>query len=227
MLIGVKTSAYLLAIWRDSVWSKVISAGIIAGLALLGAKLANYSWPDIYHFILAALSFQLPLYLYLAVFGLYFIFQKSIQLFQKKKDPFWDVPIGHFTFKELYNILLTTYLPVSTRSMKIAGQAPTSDHFLTLFRAYYSYFNRGVTIEDRIDDGGYLYAFFAPQMVGYGLVEVYQRPDSNLSDVTDTAYKTSALGHQFHACLEKVILSDRLKTLKKAATKPKTRKENS
>jgi hypothetical protein len=69
-------------------------------------------------------------------------------------------------------------------------------------------------IEDNLNDGGYLYGIFAPHMVGFGLVEVYQKPDSNLPDQTDVAYKTSELGHRFHSSLNKLKLKQKMKEIR-------------
>jgi len=120
----------------------------------------------------------------------------------------------------LYNILLTETFPVTTLGMEMFRRLAPTDNFLVLFRFYYIILNKGVGIERNIDDGGYLYSVFAPRMVGYGLVETYQKPDDNLPDVTDIAYKTSALGHKFHSSLDKVILAEKLKELKIKKTAP-------
>jgi hypothetical protein len=210
-----KAKEHFLKIWRDPVWSKVIAAGILGAIALLWAKLTNHSWKEIYYFIISSLSFKLPVFLFLSVFALYFIIAKCIQLLKKRKDAFWNEQMGNYTFKELYNILLTTTMPVSTNGMKVTGRQAPNDNFLLLFRVYYTALNTGVGIEDNMQDSGYLYSVFAPQMVGFGLVEVYQKPDNNLPEVSDNAYRTSELGHRFHASLNKLILADRIKELKK------------
>jgi hypothetical protein len=202
-------------IWRDPVWSKVISVGILALIGITYAKITNHSWNEIYDLIITNLSFKIPLFVFLSIIALYFIIKKLIQLFRKRKSSFWNEQIGNYTFKELYNILLTETLPIQTQGMKMSGRpAPTHD-LLTLFRIYYSQLNKGFGIYDNLDDGGYLYAVFAPRLVGFGLVDEYQKPDENLPDRTDVAYKTSILGHKFHASLDKIILASKLKELRK------------
>ncbi len=197
-------------IWKDAVWSKVISTGIIALIALTWAKITNHTWAEIYGFIISALSFKLPVYLFLSVIGLYFI----VKLFKKRKDPLWDEQIGNYTFKDLYNILLTETFPVKTVGMQMSGMPAPTDSLLFLFRIYYTYLNKGIDFEDNINDGSYLYSVLAPRLVGYGLVEVYQKPLSDLPDQMETAYKTSELGHKFHASLEKVRLPEKIKEYK-------------
>ena len=203
-----------LKIWKDPVWSKVISAGIIVLIAISWAKITNYSWKEMYDFVINVLSFKLSIYVFLSLVAFYFIVKVCIRLFRKWKDPFWDEQMGNYTFKELYNILLTETLPVTTTKMEWSAMPPPPDDLLTLFRVYYSYLNKGVDFDDNLDDGSYLYSVFAPRMVGFGLVDVYQKPLNDLPDRTEVAYKTSELGHKFHASIDKVILAEKIKELK-------------
>ena len=175
-----KIKDFFLRVWRDPVWSKVISVGILGLIGLFWAKLTHHSWKEVYSFVISILSFKLPIYLFLSVIALYVITIKLIQLFKKKKDSFWDQQMGNYTFKELHNILLTTEMPLRTTGMKISGQLPPSENFLSLFQVYYIFLNKGVGIEDNLHDGGYLYSVFAPRMVGFGLVDEYQEPVHNL-----------------------------------------------
>lgn len=201
-------------IWKDPVWSKVISAGIIALIVLVWAKITNHTWEEICGFVLAVLSFKLPVYLFLSVIGLYFIVKLCVKLFKKKKDPLWDEQMGNYTFKELYNILITETFPVETMRMQMSGMPAPKDDLLILFRFYYTYLNKGVDFDDNIQDGSYLYSALAPKLVGYGLVEAYQKPLNDLPGQTKVAYKTSELGHKFHASLDKVILPQKIKDYK-------------
>jgi len=205
---------FFLKIWKDAVWSKVIAGGILVAIPIVWAKITNHSWNEIYQFVIKVLSFPLPLYVFLSVIALYFIVKKCIQLFKKRKDPFWDEQMGNYTFKELYNILLTETMPVRTKGMELFGRNAPNDNLLFLFQVYYSTLNSGFGFGDNIDDGGYLYGVFAPRLVGYGLVDEYQKPNDDLPDRTDVAYKTSALGHKFHAALDKLVLAQKLKELK-------------
>lgn len=203
-----------LKIWEDSVWSNVISTGIIIAIPLGWAKITNHSWSEIYKFLISVLSFKLPLFVFLSVIALFFIGKKIIQLFKKRKDPFWDEQIGNYTFNELYNILLTETLQARTRGMAWSGRDAPSENLLSLFQIYYSTLNIGFGLGNNIDDGGYLYGVFAPRLVGYGLVDEYQKPDDDLPNRTDVAYKTSVFGHKFHSSLDKLILSEKMKELK-------------
>jgi hypothetical protein len=203
-----------LKIWKDPVWSKVISAGIIAFIAIVWAKITNHTWSEIYDFIINVLSLQMPVYIFLSTIGFYFIVKLCIKLFKKKRDPLWDEQMGNYTFKELYNILITETFPVSTMGMQMSGRPAPTDDLLMLFRMYYTYLNKGIDFDSNIHDGGYLYGVLASKLVGYGLVEAYQKPLRDLPDQTQVAYKTSELGHRFHASLEKVILPQKIKEYK-------------
>lgn len=204
----------VLKIWKDPVLSKVIAVGIVAIITISWAKITNHSWKEIYDFVLGVLSFKLPVYLFLSIIALYFIFKVCIRLFRKRKDPLWDEQIGNYTFKELHNILFTETFPVTTMRMQMSGMPAPTDNLLFLFRMYYSYLNKGIDFDDNIDDGGYLYSVLAPKFVGYGLVEAYQKPLNDLPDRTEVAYKTSELGHKFHASIDKAYLPEKIKELK-------------
>lgn len=204
----------LLKIWKDPVWSNLISAGIIALIALIWAKITNHTWAEIYDFVLKVLAFKLHIYIFLSAIGLYFTVKLCIKLFRKKKDPLWDEQIGNYTFKELYNILITQTFPVATNGMQMSGMPAPTDDLLMLFRVYYTYLNKGVDFDDNIQDGSYLYSVLAPKLLGYGLVEAYQKPLNDLPDRSEVAYKTSGLGHKFHASLDKVILPEQIKDYK-------------
>lgn len=64
----------LLLIWKDPVWSKVISAAII-GLSLwVWAQYSIYSANDIYTFFINILSFKIPIFLILSIAALILIY---------------------------------------------------------------------------------------------------------------------------------------------------------
>ena len=63
----------ILKIWKDPVWSKVISAGIILLIATIWTKYSNYSGQDVYNFFILLLTYKLPVFVFLSVIGLYFL----------------------------------------------------------------------------------------------------------------------------------------------------------
>ena len=95
----------LLKIWKDPVWSKVISTGIILLIATIWTKYSNYTSQDIYDFFILILTYKLPIFVFLSVFGIYILTKIIIKLFKRKENPIWDEQVGNYKFKELYQIL--------------------------------------------------------------------------------------------------------------------------
>jgi hypothetical protein len=203
--------SFLLKIWKDSVWSNVISVGIIFLIGLVGAKVTNHSWSEIYSFIIKVLSFQAPIYLFLSAIALYFVARLIVNLVKKRKDPFWDEQMGNYTFKELHNILLLNKWPVQTAGMAMVGKKAPEDDLMFLFRLYYPILTKGVDFYDNVDDAQYLYGALAPKLVGFGLVEAYDKPNENLPGRTNIAYRVSEVGHRFHAKMDKIALKQQMK----------------
>ncbi len=194
----------ILKIWKDPVWSKVISAGIILLIATLWTKYSNYSSQQVYDFFICLLTYKLPIFVFLSIIGLYFLTKLIIRLFKKKTDPIWDEQVGNYKFKELYQILQNQNYPIGTNGMNWSGQKPPEDDLLTMFHTFITFFNRGLNLDDNLEDGGYLYGILAPKLVGYGLVDKIETKNLQI-DVMDIKYQTSEVGHKFFALLEKSI----------------------
>ncbi|MBX2932000.1 MAG: hypothetical protein KF781_08655 [Chitinophagaceae bacterium] len=194
----------ILKIWKDPVWSKVISAGIILLIATIWARYSNYSWQEIYDFFILLLTYKLPIFVFLSIIGLYFLTKLLIRLFKKKIDPIWDEQVGNYKFKELYQILSNQNFPVETVGMSWSGRKPPEEDLLTMFHSYITFFNRGLNLDDNLDDGGYLYGVLAPKLVGYGLLDKIETKNLQI-DVMDIKYQTSEIGQKFYALLEKTL----------------------
>ena len=194
----------IVRIWKDPVWSKVISAGIILLIATIWTKYSNYSIQEIYSFIIIILTYKLPIFVFLSIIGIYFVIRLLTKLFKRKIDPIWNEQVGNYKFKELYDILSNQNLPVSTTGMKWAGKDPPKDDLLTLFWANSIFFNKGINLDDNLEDGGYLYGVLAPKLVGYGLVDKIESKNLRI-DVMDIKYQTSELGLKYFALLEKSV----------------------
>jgi hypothetical protein len=194
----------IIKIWKDPVWSKVISAGIILFIATIWTKYSNYSSQQVYDFLISTLTYKLPIFVFLSIIGLYFSIKLLIRVFKKKNDPIWDEQIGNYKFKELYHILSSQNFPVSTVGMSWSRQKPPEDDLLTMFHNYSTFFNRGVKLDDDFQDGGYMYGVLAPKLVGYGILDKIETKNLEI-DVMDIKYQTSELGHKFYALLEKSI----------------------
>ncbi|AEA45342.1 hypothetical protein [Fluviicola taffensis] len=194
----------IVKVWKDPVWSKVISAGIILLVATLWTKYSNYSAQEVYTFIVSCLKYELPVFVFLSIIGLFFLTKWLIRFFKRNKHPIWDEQVGNYKFGELYHILLNQNLPFGTNGMNWSGQEPPQEDLLNMFHVYSPFFNKGVTLNDELNDGGYLYGVLAPKLVGYGLLEKIETKNLQI-DVMDIKYQTSEVGYKFYALLEKSI----------------------
>jgi hypothetical protein len=194
----------IIKVWKDPVWSKVISAGIILLIATIWTKYSNYSSQQVFDFFILVITYKLPIFAFLSLLGLYFLTNVLITLFRKKPDPIWDEQVGNYKFKELYQILSSQNLPIGTVGMSFSGRKPPDNDLLTLFHVYSGYFNKGIDLNSNVGDGGYLYGVLAPKLLGYGLLDKIESKNLKI-DVIDTKYQTSEVGYKFYALLEKSI----------------------
>ncbi|UYQ92200.1 hypothetical protein MKQ68_19110 [Chitinophaga horti] len=137
-----------------------------------------------------------------------------MKLFVKRKEPFWDQPMGNFTFRKLYNQMISQNLLFTTKGMELSGQQPPSECLLDLFQIYYTRYNAGLDGEDR-QDGAYGYSILSPKLLGYGLITATETPNQHLPHIREIVYRTSELGHKFHAELEKLQLKEAIEESKK------------
>lgn len=119
-------------IWKDAVWSKVISATIILIITAIVARFSNFSYEEIYFFIVNVLSYELPIFIFLSFFGIYFIIKLLITLLKKRSDPMLDEIVGNYKFRELYNILSSQNLNIRTNGMKWNNVYPPDESLLTV-----------------------------------------------------------------------------------------------
>jgi len=188
-------------IWKDPVWSKVISAGIIFLIATIWAKFVNISFAEIYNSSTKFLNFNIPIYYFIIIIALYLLIRFVIKK-SKKENPFLNEKVGNYTFGELCRILMDKKPTGRTTSMNLGNEnAPDAD-YLTLFYNYYSYFNRGIKLEEDYDDRGFIYGILSPDFVGYGLLEKVETKNEKI-DITEISYQISDNGKKFHSLLEK------------------------
>lgn len=199
-----KIWTFIKSIWKDPVWSKLISTGLILLIATIWTSYSNYSVKDIYDFIIRGLTYKTPVYVFLSLIGAYFVIKLIIKLFKKKTDPIWDEQVGNYKFKELYDILANQNYPVGTVGMRYSGRKPPQEDLLTLFHTYLPILNKGIDLGSDLDDGGYLYGVLAPRLVGYGLEKKLESKNLKVN-VMDIKYETSEVGQKFFALLEKTI----------------------
>lgn len=192
-------------ICKHPVWSKVIAFGIISLIAALWSSYSKYTLKQIYDFLIGGLSYKVPLFFFLSLVGGYFLIKLLIRLFKRKIDPIWEEQVGNYTFRELYGILMKQNFLVGTEGMAYSNIKPPEENLLVLFDIYSTHLNKGVTMDDVLGDGGYLYGALAPKLVGYGLVEKIEVKNPDL-DAIDIKYQMSELGYKFYALLEKLSL---------------------
>jgi len=199
-----KTWRFIEKIWKNTVWSKLISTGLIVLIGAIWTNYSSYSLNDIYNYFINVLTYKIPAFAFLSIIGIYFIVKFLIKLFRKKTDPIWDEQCGNYKFRELYEILSNQNYEVGTKEMELSGhKAPTAD-LLMMFYHYSPVFNKGLNMRQDTGDGGYLYGILAPKLVGYGLVNKLESKNLEI-DFMDIKYETSEVGHKFFGLIEKSI----------------------
>lgn len=193
----------IIEIWKDPVWSKVISTAIIFIIVTIWAKYSNYTNEQVYNFFILILIYKIPVFLFLSLIGLYFISKAVIKLLEKKNDPIWNEQIGNYTFEELYKILSSQNYPVGTVGMGYSRINPPENDLMSMFHAFSPILNRGIGMDYEADEG-YLYGVLSPKLVSYGLVDKIEIKNLEI-DVMDIKYQTSENGYKFFALLEKTI----------------------
>lgn len=194
----------VIKIWKDPVWSQVIAGGIVLIITTVWIEYSKYSIKQVYDYFILILTYELPIFIFLSIIGLYFITKILINLFNKNPHPIWNEQVGNYKFKDLYQILSSQNFPVGTIRMSWAGQKPPEDDLLTMFHTFSMFFNRGLNLDDNLEDGGYLYGVLAPKLVGYGLVDKIETKKMT-NDEMEIKYQTSELGYKFFALLERSI----------------------
>jgi hypothetical protein len=189
-------------LWTSPVWSKVISAGIIALITVLYSVVKTvFEDISLYEAIIKVLNFEIEVYLYLIFsffsIAIYFIINFIRNKINKRHLGFeLDQKIGSFTFRELHNALLTHIIETPERLETY--NTPRTIDLLTVFKIYARIFNQGVQWEDDMDT----YYKIGPTLMSYGIIE--KVPTTNKSDTIGMEMlQTSKIGYEFLAMLEK------------------------
>jgi hypothetical protein len=189
-------------LWTDPVWSKVISAAIIAIITITYSIVKTvFEDISIYDAGIKVLNFEIEVYIYLifsiASIAVYFFINIIRKRFNKKHLGFdLDQKVGNFTFRELHNALLTHTIDTPNN---LRGQdVPDTIDLLTIFKAYARIFNQGVQWEDNMDT----YYKIGPILMSYGIIE--KVPTTNKQDTIGMEMlQTSKIGYDFLAMLQK------------------------
>lgn len=189
-------------LWTDPVWSKVISAAIIAIITIL-YSIGKTAFEDksFYDAIIKVLNLEIEVYIYLIFTIISIVVYYLINLIRKKINKSHlgfelDQKVGNFTFRELHNALLTHIIETPSR-LHTYGTPETID-LLTVFKVYARIFNQGVQWEDDMDT----YYKIGPTLMSYGIIE--KVPTTNKSDTIGMEMlQTSKIGFEFLAMMEK------------------------
>jgi hypothetical protein len=186
-------------IWKDPVISTIIATLIIAFAPTIWAIIKQYSILNFYKYLL---SLKIPVYIILLSFFVILLIIKTIIYLLRTNKTFWEEEFGEFTFEELYNILKNQNLPVQTNGMRMFGKYAPQENLLIQFCLHKIFLNMGVTMEMRIEDGGYLYGVLCPKMIDYDLVEKIEYKDKKTN--TDLIkYQITEMGNRFYRLIEK------------------------
>lgn len=198
----IKYPGLLNKLWYDPIWSKVIYAGIIAIIGLIGSFFVTIfkeiSFKDV---VYNTLTFDIPLWAVLVilfssllVYGIIYKIRKR----KKSKSGVFDVEIqiGHFSFRELYNALLTNKVDTPFNLMR-PGMDANID-LLTLLILYQRQLNLGANWQHDT----FTYYTLAPMLMSYGLTEKYPTTDTDDSVGMDMI-QLSENGIKFLSYLEK------------------------
>jgi hypothetical protein len=204
--------------WKDPVWSKVISVAILALIASAWAAFVGLSFKQVVQLVVDSLCFKLPVYVLLSSVGMYFVGLRVIKAIKRKPQlapSIWDEQVGHYTFKELTDIMRSQTLPIRTVGMEISGTRPPDDNLIILFLQYVIWLNAGVTPEyPGNTDGGFGFSVLCPKLAAFGLVDVFEVPDEDLPNYRNTNYRMSELGRKFLSLIERVEVQEKTSHLR-------------
>jgi uncharacterized membrane protein len=192
-----KIISWVKGVWKDPVWSKVISVGILALIATIWAWYEKKPPSELYQMLLSFLNFSTPLYLILSLIGLVILVRLLVRYFRKNADPLYSEMVGDYTFNELCKILLREKIEMQTVLMEWNRVQPMDATLLTQFIEFAPIMSQGVTFEFPHGDSGYLYALFCPKMMTYGLVD--KLSTKHHSGIDMEVYQLSDLGRKFIA----------------------------
>lgn len=224
----IKYPRFLNKLWYDPVWSKVIYAGILFVIGVLysffSTLFKNISFYDAF---IQTINYSLKLYLIFIILVIGFLIYAIVYKIRKKRKSrigSFDVeqPVGYYTFRELYNALLTHKINLPPNLTRPIGDK--KGDLLTLFVLY----QRQLNIGAEWNHDNFTYYILGPTLMTYGLTE--KAPTKNkLDSVGSDIIQTSEMGFKFYALLEKwrVYNDERMKEdiTKTGDTEPEKKKE--
>lgn len=171
----IKYKGIFQRLWTDPVLSQIISAAILALLTVVYSVFKTvFKYISFRQAFLDTVNYQLELYKVFILLLLVVISYIMYYKWRQKRKNFigkFDIEqkIGEFTFRELYNALLThkVNLPISLTS----PQTDPKGDLLSLFMLFQRQLNMGVEWDHGGDQGTFMYHVLGPTLMTYGLTE--------------------------------------------------------
>lgn len=189
-------------IWNDQVLSQIISVVLLSLLTLLYSFFVTLFkeisfWQALYETVTFKFElFKILIFLSVAVL-VYILIYKWRQLKNRRIGKFdIEQKVGNFTFRELYNALLTHKIDTPINLMGPGVDKQTD--LLLLFILYQRQLNLG----SEWDHDQFTYYTLGPTLMTYGLTE--KVPTTNkLDSVGSDIIHTSKIGYEFYSLLER------------------------
>lgn len=189
-------------IWNDQVLSQIISVGLLSLLALAYSFFQTiFKGISFRQALIDTLTFKFELYkilIFVAVAVASYIGLFKWRQRRNKKIGKFDVEqkVGNFTFRELYNALLTHKIDTPMNLMGFGAEQQTD--LLIIFILYQRQLNLGSEWEH----DHFTHYILGPTLMTYGLTE--KVPTTNKLDIVGSdMIQTSKVGYEFYALLER------------------------
>lgn len=197
----IKYPGLLNKFWYDPIWSKVLYSLIIflAGLiyTFIATLFKDRSFKDVFWEVI---NFDVKVYVIFIVLAVSILLWGILHKIQKRRNAKigkFDVEqkIGYFTFRELYNAMITHQLeaPIELRKPGVIYI-----DLLTLFTLYQRQLNMGA----RWEHDTFTYYVLGSTLMSYGLTEKVPTTDKDDTLGMDII-QTSPVGFEFLSMLER------------------------
>jgi hypothetical protein len=201
-----KKKNHFSAVWKDSVFSKVIANGILllfTLIAIIIGQLLNVSTAE--EFITYFFCLEIKLYLLLLTAIIILVGYYTYLRFLRKKDDgskaFLSQEIGDYRFGDLNNILLTSYQEIPLVLQFEMGHKELD--LLTLFKITIPLYCSGMDWDNPNDESGFLYYRLGPRLISYGLLDrVPSITNDTNQNINSFTIQPSKEGFKFFALLE-------------------------
>jgi hypothetical protein len=189
-------------IWNDQVLSQLISVGLLSLLTLLYSfSVTLFKEISFWQALYETVTFKFELYkimIFIAVAVLVYILIYKWRQRKNKRIGKFDIEqkVGSFTFRELYNALLTHKIDTPINLMGPGVENQTD--LLILFILYQRQLNLGA----EWDHDHFTYYTLGPTLMTYGLTA--KIPTTNKLDIVGSdMIQTSKIGFEFYSLLER------------------------